>query len=140
MGKEKKKKKRESSKRKSSGHLKLFSSSELQDFASIRQSKNKLSLSHSDDSDWQLKLFSPNEKSINTASHLTWTIGGYQDAELKFDSLNPLQIFWKQTITVHEVDTTTGEEKDDVAHELQNFANKTLSRSMKDLHEYASIQ
>ena len=113
MGKEKKAKKKESSKKKSSGHLKLFSSSELQDFTSIRQSKNKLTLSHSDDSDWQLKLFSPNEKSINAASHLTWTIGGYQDAELKFDSLNPLQIFWKQTITVHEVDAGTSNEKAD---------------------------
>ena len=63
MGKDKKKKKvKESRNReKKSGHLKVFSSTELQDFTSARQSKHKLSISNSDDHDWQLKLFSPNE-------------------------------------------------------------------------------
>ena len=88
MGKDKKKKKaRESGKReKKSGHLKLFSSAELQDFTSARQSKHKLSISNSDDHDWQLKLFSPNENNLDNATHLTWTIGGYKDCEIKFDS------------------------------------------------------
>ena len=118
MGKEKKKKRKESSKKRSSGHLKLFSSSEQQDFTSIRQSKNKLTFSPSDDSNWQLKLFAPNEKSINDTSHLTWTIGGYQDAELKFDPLNPLIVCWRHTITVREWDATKAAEKADVQDQV----------------------
>ena len=113
MGKDKKKKKvKESRNReKKSGHLKVFSSTELQDFTSARQSKHKLSISNSDDHDWQLKLFSPNENNLNSATHLTWTIGGYKDCEIKFDSLNPLMIFWKHTITVREWDSANSIEK-----------------------------
>ena len=114
MGKEKKKKKsgeRKTRERKS-GHLKLFSSAELQDFTSARQSKHRLSVSNSDDHDWQLRLFSPNENNLNTATHLTWEIGGYKDCEIKFDSLNPLMIFWRHTITVHEWDSVNSVEKE----------------------------
>ena len=92
MGKEKKRKKSGGSKtrERKSGQLKLFSSAELQDFTSVRQSKHSLSVSNSDDKEWQLKLFTPNENNLNTATHLTWEIGGYKDCEIKFDSLNPL--------------------------------------------------
>ena len=86
MGKEKKRKKssERKTKERKSGHLKLFSSAELQDFTSVRQSKHRLSVSNSDDNDWQLRLFSPNENNLNTATHLTWEIGGYKDCEIKF--------------------------------------------------------
>ena len=120
MGKEKKKKKsgERRVKDRKSGHLKLFSFAELQDFTSARQSKHRLSVTNSDDHDWQLKLFSPNESNINTATHLTWEIGGYKDCEIKFDSLNPLMVFWRHSITVHEWDSATSAEKDGVSDQV----------------------
>ena len=120
MAKEKKKRKsgEKKTKGRKSGHLKLFSSAELQDFASTRQSKHRLSVSNSDDNEWQLKLFSPKENNLNAASHLTWEIGGYKDCEIKFDSLNPLMVFWRHTITVHEWDATNSTEKADAVEQV----------------------
>ena len=109
--KEKKKKSLKKNKTKVTGKLKLFSLSELEDQSSLRQSRAKIALSSSDDASWQLKLFSPNENDINAANHLTWTIGGFRESEIKFDPLNPLMIYWKHSITVREWDDSTKAEK-----------------------------
>ena len=97
--------------KKPSSRLKILSLSELEDLTSEKQSKTKLTISNSDDSEWRLVHFSPREGDINAASSLNWSIGGYREAEIRFDPINPLKIFWKFSITVIEYDSSAKTEK-----------------------------
>ena len=106
MGKERKKSKREKGEiqrrdgKKASRRLSILSGSEFENVSAAAQSKTKIDLSNSDDSEWELVEFSPMEDNINNAHHLTWNIGGFRDAEFKFDPVNSLVIYWKFSITV----------------------------------------
>ena len=105
MGKEIKKSKERGEKRRRDGkkvsrQLTILSGSEFENVSAAAQSKTKIDLSNSDDSEWELVEFSPMEGNINNAHHLTWNIGGYRDAEFKFDPINTIVILWKFSITV----------------------------------------
>ena len=85
MAKEKKKKRKSGerkTKKRKSGQLKLFSSAELQDFTSTRQSKHRLSVSNSDDNDWNSDMTM--SVSVCSSRHI-WR--SYDEKIMKFASV-----------------------------------------------------
>ena len=104
------------SKRRAGGkkNLKLLSQTEFESIARVNEANSNLHISESDRESWRLVFFPPNETSVEDADRLTFNVGPYRDAELKFHPIHPLVMDCKYELTVRELDSE-GSEKTNTA-------------------------
>ena len=90
--------------------LKLLSQTEFDSIARIHEANSNLHISESDRESWRLVFFDPKEGSADVSDRLTFNVGPFRDAEIKFHEVHPLVMDCKYELTVREI-ASDGSEK-----------------------------